>query len=1002
MDQLKMKKVTKVVFASVLLFALALSLIFALSSYAATTARAEVTLSGSGTAADPYLIGTKAELEEFRDIIIGANGQTQNRTACARLTADIDLEGNESNQWVPIGNSGYTNGDYNSFQGIFDGADHTVSGLYINQPSKTCLGFFGNARNATIKRLTVRGSITGLRRLGGIVGSIGDSYGSNCTIYKCTNECTIYSPYEGTSDATTGNHVGGIVGYVYKNGTVINACVNKGNISTAVRTTPNNNGYTYHEAYAGGIVGFSINGTLTIKNCVNYGNISSATGVAGIVAYATGENSVITGCFNKGTITSNPTWNGSTPSDCKCGGIAGMTYADITHCGNEGNIVAHGSNVGGIVSFVYGADYEVSCCYNTGNISGATYGVGGIVAQGSYVPVTNCYNAGNITINTTSGNIAGIITSVYNSTTSYVFNYGRLIENVSYSYKARGAIVATTGNGAAVNHAYYLNTGYGRGIGWNSNKSGPEAGCSSTALTAEQMRNQSSFAGWDFDNVWYMGADHPELRHVHDFSYELEGDTVTATCDRPFCTVAGGEVHKLTLHAPTLDTVGGEGSPLATLDETELASFNAATGLNVTTADIVYQVRQGDEVTDLAEAPTARGDYTAMLPVNDLVIRVDYKIDKPRQNVSVSMGSWTEGEPACDPVLVGNLAGLPVTYFYKVRGAEDSTYTTVKPGLEGYYTVKAVVAESETYSEEAVTANFSIKVIRTSVVTEEGTPNSVVDNLDEDLAISLLSEEEQTLYDGGESLRVYLEVKAESETTEISAEDKTAARAAVEESGASEGMYLDLSLFKKIGENEPTAVHESENAFDITVDVPEELATPDFGYIRTYSVIRVHNGVATELPTTYANGKISFSTDRFSTYLIAYSDNFDEDGDYIEFTTTVTGELVRYVDDQNIGDTVTVTYKITHNDGFNSLLLIPQYDTEVFSIQSISASEVALGAATVTQGDGTKKILLENTGAKYASLDGENEFFLTVTYSILAPAAGEFEFGLDLTSEGEN
>ena len=391
-----------------------------------------------------------------------------------------------------------------------------------------------------------------------------------------------------------------------------------------------------------------------------------------------------------------------------------------------------------------------------------------------------------------------------------------------------------------------------------------------------------------------------------------------------------------------------------------------------------------------------------MLPVNDLVIRVDYKIDKPCQNVSVSMGSWTEGEPACDPVLVGNLAGLPVTYFYKVRGTEDSTYTTVKPGLEGYYTVKAVVAESETYSEEAVTANFSIKVIRTSVVTEEGTPNSVVDNLDEDLAISLLSEEEQTLYDGGESLRVYLEVKAESETTEISAEDKIAARAAVEESGASEGMYLDLSLFKKIGENEPTAVHESENAFDITVDVPEELATPDFGYIRTYSVIRVHNGVATELPTTYANGKISFSTDRFSTYLIAYSDNFDEDGDYIEFTTTVTGELVRYVDDHNIGDTVTVTYKITHNDGFNSLLLIPQYDTEVFSIQSISASEVALGAATVTQGDGTKKILLENTGAKYNALDGEEEFFLTVVYKIIAPVGGEYEFGLDLTSEGEN
>ncbi|HAE88248.1 MAG TPA: hypothetical protein DCG79_00060, partial [Clostridiales bacterium] len=98
----------------------------------------------------------------------------------------------------------------------------------------------------------------------------------------------------------------------------------------------------------------------------------------------------------------------------------------------------------------------------------------------------------------------------------------------------------------------------------------------------------------------------------------------------------------------------------------------------------------------------------------------------------------------------------------------------------------------------------------------------------------------------------------------------------------------------------------------------------------------------------------------------------------LEFTTAVAGETVRYVDNANIGDTVVVTYKVTHNTGVNSLLLIPEFDSTVFAIDQISVNEeTSLGEATVTGNDGVKKILLENTGAKYNALDGEEEFFLT-------------------------
>ena len=120
----------------------------------------------------------------------------------------------------------------------------------------------------------------------------------------------------------------------------------------------------------------------------------------------------------------------------------------------------------------------------------------------------------------------------------------------------------------------------------------------------------------------------------------------------------------------------------------------------------------------------------------------------------------------------------------------------------------------------------------------------------------------------------------------------------------------------------------------------------------------------------------------------------------IEFTTVVEGETTRYIDNTNVGDTVVVTYKITQNNGFNSMLLIPEYDTSVFAIQSVSVdNETVLGEATIGQDNNVKKIAWENTGDKYNAL---NESFLTVTYTIISAKEGEYTFGLDLTTTGEN
>ena len=58
----------------------------------------------------------------------------------------------------------------------------------------------------------------------------------------------------------------------------------------------------------------------------------------------------------------------------------------------------------------------------------------------------------------------------------------------------------------------------------------------------------------------------------------------------------------------------------------------------------------------------------------------------------------------------------------------------------------------------------------------------------------------------------------------------------------------------------------------LTVTIPEGLPAVPAGYTRTYKIIRVHNGLAEELETTVSGDKVSFKSDKFSTYALTYED----------------------------------------------------------------------------------------------------------------------------------
>ena len=242
-------------------------------------------ITGSGTESDPYQIGTAEGLKWFRDKVNRAKTSDETKI-CAVLTEDIDLN---NEPWTPIGIGEDTRKEDLPYSGTFDGNGHTISGLNVNYGDKNG-GLFCYVKSATIKNLTVAGSVTyssgdGIA-YGGIVGCADSS-----TIENCTNRCNV-----------TGNwYAGGIVGWAAN--TTITGCANFGNISISGSNCVGGI-CGYLSSYSGDETSTNFS---TIRDCYNVGSISGiyAGGIAG--RSYNGDNSAypnrIANCYNMGKVT---------------------------------------------------------------------------------------------------------------------------------------------------------------------------------------------------------------------------------------------------------------------------------------------------------------------------------------------------------------------------------------------------------------------------------------------------------------------------------------------------------------------------------------------------------------------------------------------------------------------------------------------------------------------------------------------------------------------------
>ena len=183
------------------------------------------------------------------------------------LANNIDLN---NEKWTPIGIYDKAN---TLFKGTFDGQNHAVTGLKVEESNKQGVGFFGKVYTGTIKNLTVEGSVSASScdYVGGIVGH------GYATITNCT--------FKGTVGNNNSMQVGGIAG---SGGFTVTDCSVYADVTA--------------ECWAGGIVGNCQDGG-AYTNCYVEGIISSKStfwggGAAGITPVPLYPSQVISGCYS--------------------------------------------------------------------------------------------------------------------------------------------------------------------------------------------------------------------------------------------------------------------------------------------------------------------------------------------------------------------------------------------------------------------------------------------------------------------------------------------------------------------------------------------------------------------------------------------------------------------------------------------------------------------------------------------------------------------------------
>lgn len=232
------------------------------------------------------------------------------------LRSDIDLS--DITDIAPIGSLTYP------FAGTFDGDGKSIALALSGENYVGLFGYIGS--DGVVKNLTLSGSLSGTKYVGGIAG-----YSAG----KIT-DCSVLAEVVGNS------YTGGIVGN------------NAGEITNSI-----NSGFVSGTEYIGGLSG---DNSGKIACCINFGKTTGSSYVGGITGRNGGNNASVSACVNAGELA-------CVGSGKYIGGLVGDTSATIKDSYNYAAITASGISIGSAVGNLTAVTATSGNVYNVGTKS---------------------------------------------------------------------------------------------------------------------------------------------------------------------------------------------------------------------------------------------------------------------------------------------------------------------------------------------------------------------------------------------------------------------------------------------------------------------------------------------------------------------------------------------------------------------------------------------------------------------------------------------------------
>ena len=489
---------------------------------------------GDGSEDNPYQfteIGHFAWLSE----VCNVDG---NATRNVYYKVKNDINASSTGQWNDEGTTTGTMEGFtpigtaeNPFMGHFIGSSYKMTGLSIERADTDYVGLFGYTLGAEVKDFgVVNGNVIGSHYVGTLIG-----YNNQSTFVNCWT----------SADVAGHDFVGGLVGYEYK--TEMNNCFSTSKVD-------GNN-------YVGGLVGW--NDTSIISQSYSTGAarssaIEDTTMIGGLVGYNSPDSNIV-GSHSIAEI--------DAVSATHVGGLVGMNDGVISNCYYAQNTVHGAFDTGAIAGINNTSGYimntmvsnnaEVVGKENTGGLLGENKGIinssmvnatssiigtsvtGGAIGMNSgYVMTTEVFapvvgvndiggfvgiSNGGISLSGANGNVEatsnaggfaavlemGTVENCYalGDVSSVSLSAGFAGEIVSAGVVkcyAAGQVTATTRGGLVA-----VSTGTVQDSYWDKEATGVATSAGTTpdyAKTTAEMKQMSTYAGWDFVDIWDVSA----------------------------------------------------------------------------------------------------------------------------------------------------------------------------------------------------------------------------------------------------------------------------------------------------------------------------------------------------------------------------------------------------------------------------------------------------------------------------------------------------------------